>query len=99
MTVPISNDQAAQLQAKVTKLLGDKQTADAATSASNDAQSKLLAAQQAASDAQTAEAQADGQVNVDIADLLAFVQSLTGTPVVVPAPAPAPSPAPAPAAT
>ena len=86
MPVPITDQQAADLQAKVQTLLGDKTDADTKTAASNSAQSALTAAQQAAADANVAEATADGKVNADIQDLLAFVQALTGMPVTPPTP-------------
>lgn len=92
MPVPITDQQAADLQAKVANLLTDKTDADSKTAASNSAQSALAQAQQAAQDANVAEAAADGKVNVDIQDLLTFVNSLTGGSTPSPAPTPTPGP-------
>lgn len=93
MPVPITSDQAAALQAKVSTLLADKATADQATQSSNDAGAALVAAQTADANAKIAEASADGQVNTDLQDLLAFVSSLTGTQLTTTPPAP-PAPTP-----
>ncbi len=79
MPVPITDEQAAQLNAKVQALLSDKTAADSATAASNQAMSALTTAQQAAADANVAEATADGKVTADLQDLLSFVGSITGT--------------------
>ena len=77
--VPISDDQAQQLQTKFSKLLNDKTAADAATATSNQAASDLVIAQQTASASTAAEATADALVNSDLQDLQAAFTSILGT--------------------
>jgi len=83
MTVPITPDQVAALQAKVQKLVDDQADAVAKTLAGNDAKTALLHAQQASADADLAEANADALVSTDLNDLLSFISSITGAQISV----------------
>jgi hypothetical protein len=78
--IMITSDQLVQLQQKVADLVAAKTSADAATKSANDAASALVVAQQASSDAASAEATADGQVTADLQDLTSFVDSLVMNP-------------------
>ncbi len=78
MPVPVTAEQIAQLQALVATLVTDKATADQATQDSNEAHAALQKAQTDVGQKDTAEATADGQVNLDVASLQTFIAGLTG---------------------
>ena len=80
MPVPVTADQIAKLKSLVETLVADKEAADAATAASNDAHAVLQKAQADTASKDAAEAAADGQVNVDMAQLQAFINGLVSPP-------------------
>lgn len=77
--MPITPEQLDDLKAKVAKLSDDKGVADRATSASNQSHAVLTAAQADVAAKDAAEAQADGQVNVDLGDLRSYIDGLAAS--------------------
>lgn len=82
--MPATDSDLATAQQKLTKAIADKQAADAATAAGNNAVTALATAQAnvttataAVSDANTAEAAADSLVDADLADLESFLAGLS----------------------
>lgn len=79
----ITAEQLAALKSKLDKLTADKSLSDEATQTSNDADAAAVQAAADAATAKLAEQTADAAVTADLADLIAFVDSLA--PVTPPA--------------
>ncbi len=87
--IVITAEQLADLKAKVEKLTTDKTEADDATATSNSADHSAAEAVATAAQCKLDEQAADAVVAADVADLVAFVDSLddpTPTPPVEPSP-------------
>lgn len=75
--MPVTDDQIAQLKAKLDTLIADKATADAATATRVAAGTAADQADAAFHQAQLDEANADATANADLTDLKAFIDSLS----------------------
>lgn len=78
--MPITDDQLAQIQAKVAALVADKADADEKTAASNAADTAAKTADAAAAQAKLDEAAADAKATADLTDLSQFIDSLVAPP-------------------